>query len=195
MTLQSSAPLVHQSLDASARQARELARLHRTGELILDAPYQRGAVWSTDQRRNLIRSWLLGLPIPAIILNDRGTESWAVANGAQEQVYAVIDGKQRLESAIAWFTGQLDVPASWFEPDAVERTRDTDDGPYVTFDELTLPGQRWTTNRALLPVASAKVSSVAAEAVIFGLVNGAGVPQDEDTLERARSIAAGEPDA
>lgn len=191
MTLQTDTPLVHQSLSITPRQAREVARLHTYGELVLDAPYQRGSVWSIDQRRNLVRSWMLGLPVPAVIINDRATDAWAQANGARQETYAVIDGKQRIEAALAWFDGDLDVPASWFDPDCVETTHETSDGPYVYVDELTVPGRRFLAHRATLPVAQANVATLADEALIFGLVNGAGVAQDEATLERARVIASG----
>lgn len=190
-TLQTDAPLVHSNMQGTYRQARELTRQVREGEVILDAPYQRGSVWTTDQRRNLVRSWLLGLPIPAVIMNSRQTTAWRDANGQEDYRTSVVDGKQRIEAALAWFEGDLDVPASWFDPKWVESTHDTVDGPYVAFSELTLAGGRFTSNRSLITVCDAQVASVADEAVVFGLVNGAGTAQTGDTMERAARIAAG----
>lgn len=192
MTLQTAHPLAHHTLDAQPRQAREIARMGTSGELVLDPPYQRGSVWTTDQRRNLVRSWLLGVPVPAIVLNDRGTAAWEGSYGAREHVYAVIDGKQRIEAAIAWFDGDLDVPASWFDPDLVERTQATPDGPYVTASDLTTAGRRITSHRAMVPVCVAQVADLATEAAIFGLVNGAGVPQEQSTLDRAHTLSLGQ---
>ncbi|MFW3477372.1 hypothetical protein [Streptomyces microflavus] len=63
MTRQTAAPLVHLGLSASDRQVREMARSFReTFGLDLQPPYQRGRVWSEDQKVALIRSWLTGTP-------------------------------------------------------------------------------------------------------------------------------------
>ncbi|EYR64883.1 hypothetical protein N866_03320 [Actinotalea ferrariae CF5-4] len=188
-TLQSSAPLVPQSLDASARSAREVARYVVDGHMTLDAPYQRGSVWSVDQRRNLVRSWMLGLPVPAIIINRRYREAFVHPPAGPRFEFAAVDGKQRLETAVAWFFGDLTVPASWFPAERVRGTVDTDDGPYVAFEGLDVVAQRHTVNRFLVPVAEASADTVADEAVIFGLVNGAGVPQTDADLARAAQIA------
>jgi len=81
------------------------------------------------------------------------------------------------------------VPVSWFDPEGVERTVATDDGHYVTHGGLSEPMRRFTANRFLLPIAEASVGSIAQEAVIFGLVNGGGVPQSAHDLARAAAIA------
>jgi hypothetical protein len=41
------------------------------GCLSLDAPYQRGDVWTVQQRQLFIRSLAWGFPFPSIITNDR----------------------------------------------------------------------------------------------------------------------------
>lgn len=192
MTLQTTAPLVHQPMDATSRMAREMARLVTEGHMVLDPPYQRGSVWTVEQRRNLVRSWMLGLPIPALIVNRRYLERFVHPDGPRHE-YAVIDGKQRLETAVAWFAGELTVPASWFDPGMVLEPVDTDDGPYVAYTGLDVVEQRYTSNRFLIPVAEASVATVGEEAAIFGLVNGAGVPQSEEDMARAARVAAGGP--
>lgn len=184
MALQTPHPLVHQSLSASNRSAEELAHFVNSGTLTLDAPYQRGSVWTEEMRCNLVRSWLMGLPIPAVILNTR-----PYSDG--QPSYACIDGKQRILTAVAWFKSQFAVPASWFEPKMVDRTFDVDNGPFVAYSMLTRTGQRYCGNRFLLPAAFSNVQTVAEEAVIFGLVNGSGVPQDSETLGRAVKVARG----
>lgn len=187
MTMQTPTPLVHQSLDATNRMAAELVRFVENAQMTLDAPYQRGSVWSVRQQQDLVRSWLLGLPVPAIIINARyRCPGW----DTKGHEYACIDGKQRIEAARAWFHGNLAVPASWFREEHIASTIETEDGPYVTHEHLTLSGQRYTSNRFMLPVAEARVEKVAQEAVIFGLVNGGGVPQDDETMARAAQIAA-----
>lgn len=107
-----------------------------------------------------------------------------------ETLYAAIDGKQRIETTKAWFDGELPVPASWFEADHIEQTVDTEDGPYVTFKGLTLTGQRLMSNSAILPVVTAKVPSIQAEANLYLLVNGAGVAQSDADYERVEKIAS-----
>lgn len=189
MTRQSTQPLTHHSLSATNRQAREVANNYKSGWLLLDAPYQRGSVWTLDQRIALVQSWLLGIPVPAIMTNDRMTRRWRETNGREpavnEPFIAVIDGKQRCETAIMWFDGDLAVPASWFLPSEVVTTIDTDDGPYVTNDGLSVAEQRRVNNRAMLPVIEANVDSITAEADLYLLVNGGGTPQTAADLDNA----------
>lgn len=155
--------------------------------------YQRGSVWTTEQRMGLIKSWLIGLPIPAVIISDRFTHLWPFdkATGLPEGGFmlAVVDGKQRIETAQMWFAGDLAVPASWWEPESVERTVTTEDGEYVTFTGLSEVGQRVFSNRALLPVIEAKVGSIAEEAGLYLLVNGAGTAQTAEDLANAATHA------
>lgn len=193
-TFQTAAPLSHQSMTSSQRSAREYARLANDGELDVSPSYQRGSVWSVEQRVNLVRSFLLGVPIPAIIINDRGTHAWEVRNGSTPMstgvgIYAAIDGKQRLETTVAWFNGDLPVPASWFPAEEVEQTVPTADGPYVTYKGLTLTGQRLLANRAMLTVVEAQLPSEQAEANMYLLVNGAGVAQTDEDYARVQQIA------
>ena len=155
--------------------------------------YQRGSVWTTEQRMGLIKSWLIGLPIPAVIINDRFTHLWPFdkATGLPEGGFmlAVVDGKQRIETAQMWFAGDLAVPASWWEPESVERTVTTEDGEYVTFTGLSEVAQRVFWNRSLLPVIEAKVGSIAEEAGLYLLVNGAGTAQTAEDLANAATHA------
>lgn len=104
MTEQTDKPLTHLSLSASNRSAREYVNLAAEGLLWLDAPYQRGSVWTEAQQRGLVKSWKLGIPIPAVIVNDRNNPRWAERNGYDAR-YVVIDGKQRITAAIAMLTG------------------------------------------------------------------------------------------
>jgi hypothetical protein len=199
MTRQTAAPLEHHSLNPSARQAREVVRTVLDGQTLLDPPYQRGSVWTEDQRVALIESWLRGLPAGVIILADRGTELWRQSTGDDPYregrgLWAVIDGKQRLTTAIRWFNGELAVPSSWFPADQVETTEDTDDGPYVRYTGLTLAGQRIFTNRALFMIAETKsCATVADEARFYLLVNGGGTAQTGDDMANAARVAGAIP--
>jgi hypothetical protein len=73
---QSAGPIKGLSLQVSARSARELSRMVEDESLMLDPPYQRGDVWSMDQRVNLVKSWISQTPIPAVIYNCRDRLTW-----------------------------------------------------------------------------------------------------------------------
>lgn len=196
MTFQTDAPLVHRSLSASNRSAREIARQAFEGDLDLFAPYQRPNVWGLTSQMNLVRSWCLGIPVPAVYLNDRGTHAWKIANDGRspldhgEAYYAVVDGKQRISTAVGWFFGDLAVPASWFPAESIETTVDTDDGPYVTYAGLSLVAQRHFSNRAMLPTIEANATTVAEEADLYLLVNTSGTAQSEDDLAHAATFSS-----
>jgi hypothetical protein len=194
MTLQTAAPIEHLSLKTTYPSARELVRLVSDGLMTADPPYQRGRAWEPGQRVALIESWLSGTPIPAVIVNDRDSPGWYQANGgslADGPCYAVIDGKQRIETAAAWFAGRLAVPASWFRRGDVTQTEDTGDGPYVRYPWLSRGARtQFAIDTAHLPQATAKVATIEDEARIYLRVNGAGTPQTAEDLARAAGIAA-----
>jgi len=104
-------------------------------ELDLDPPYQRGDLWNEEQRVNLIKSILQGLPIGVIFLNSRDI---------MEPV-RVVDGKQRVLALRAFLNGELAVPREWFadekdrpkNPDVAPESADKD---LITVDDLTEPG-------------------------------------------------------
>lgn len=194
MTRQTTAPLDHYTLDLRNMMANGVAGMVTDGGwLDLNPPYQRGSVWTEDQQVALVKSWLLGIPVPAVILNDRSNADFIRTHGDPgEQYLACIDGKQRIETAIAWFTGRLAVPASWFPAERIAEggPTDTEDGTYVTFDGLTTPGRRLMGNRAAMPVVMAKVGSIAEEADLYLLVNGGGIPQTDADMDNAARYAS-----
>ena len=192
MTRQTTAPLTRLQVNASNRTAREVARMVGEGWLQLDPPYQRGQVWTEDQQVALIRSFVTGVPIPALIINLRARPSWddpAAPNPYAEHAYACVDGQQRIRTLAAWFDGELAVPASWFAPEDVEDYISTDDGPYVTFDSLTKPARTNIAFTWTIPFAESSVNSICAEAEVYVLVNGQGTPQSAADLDNARRIA------
>ncbi|MFE7485775.1 DUF262 domain-containing protein [Streptomyces sp. NPDC057552] len=195
MTRQTSHPLEHHYLRTSDRSPRELATSFRTTfGLDLTPEYQRGDVWTSDQRVALIRSWLTGTPTGVVILNDRSTPEWKDANGYDptdrgEAMYACIDGKQRITTAYEWYDDKLAVPATWFPAAAVTAVEETSDGPYVRISGLTKPARLKFSNRAHLSIAMAKVATVAEEAEIYLLVNGGGTPQATSDMDNAALVA------
>lgn len=196
MTRQTSGPLRRLALDTSNRQARWLVHMAETGELDINPPYQRGAVWTEDQRVALMRSLLSGVPIPTLIINDRDARDWTdVANydpDAGGPSYALIDGKQRLMTLAVWFAGGLAIPASWVDSGLVDQTEHTGDGPYVRFTGLNETGHRVVGERLLLPVSEARATTLRAEADIYLLVNGQGTPHTDEDMARAAAVAGQE---
>lgn len=179
-TMQTSEPLRRAPLSVSSRSVQWPLYLFESGEIELSAPYQRSDVWGPVRRRNLIRSLLQGVPIPAVVVNDRlsaGMDNFPAGSAA----YAVVDGKQRLTAIIDFQRDELAIPASWYEPELVESVEDCDDGPYVRFSGLTRVGRRLFRNLPL-GVVEGRMTSVEEEEELFNLVNFGGVPQGGSDL-------------
>ncbi len=189
MSYQTSEPVNDLRMQISGRSIGELVRFLQDGDATYDLPYQRGSVWTEEQRIMLIFSMLSGTPVPALIVNDRPHDMWFTADGGRLPTYAVIDGKQRLTTARMFMEDDLAVPASWFPLENVESTESTDDGPYVRYSGLSRPQQRFF-ERTVMPVAVGNMTSVAAEAAVYLRVNGSGTPQSADDMARAARVAA-----
>ena len=197
MTLQTSEPLREWRLSATNRAAHDLVTT-MLDQIDMQPPYQRGAVWTTDQRVALIRSWIMSIPVPAVILNNRDNDEWTAsegsiyADGHRENfrpTWAVVDGKQRLETAVLWFTDVLYVPASWFPPERIQHVQHTADGPYVNYAGLTEVGRRFVGRSFQLPMMEAKLPDLRSEAELYLLINGGGTPHSGDDMTRAMQVA------
>ena len=134
--------------------------------MLLNAPYQRGDVWGRIRRRNLIKSIVLGIPIPSIVINDRASAGW------DEMVScAVIDGKQRITTILMFLEDQLNVPGEWFGLD-----RDS-----LVFSELPI-AERRRFRRLPISFCEGQLPSLEAEREVFELINFGGVPQGESDV-------------
>lgn len=133
-----------------------------SGDLLLSPPYQRGDVWGNTRQKNLIRSILLGVPIPSIIINDRFSAGW----GAE---IAVIDGKQRITAILAFLKGYLGVPSEWFGVCG-------DENGNVHFPHLPAPTRRRIVMTPI-PFCEGRLRNIEEETEVFELVNFGGVPQ------------------
>lgn len=155
-------PLKRLELRNTNRPMDVIMHWYRGGTLNLNPPYQRGDVWGAKRRRNLIRSVLLGIPIPSIVINDRFDAGWGV-----DEVYAVIDGKQRMTTVIEFCEGRLKIPGSW-----IGMSGD------VTFNEMPVATQRGIKNHPLA-FSEGTLATIEDEIEVFELVNYGGVPQGE----------------
>lgn len=147
----------------------------------LDPPYQRASVWTPEQRVSLIKSLFMGLPIGAVVLNNRGYNV--------EKIYAVVDGKQRIETLRSFSTDGFAVPAGWFAPkNVLDSFTDTDGVAKVRLSGLKEVIRRKFGNFAIATL-EAQVNTVAEEAEIFMLINSGGTAHTEETLTNADGIS------
>lgn len=182
---------------------------------ILDAPYQRGAVWTTLQKQNLIKSLLLGIPIGAVIISQRPFDP------DNPNIHAaVVDGQQRIRALRGFVDSDFAVPADWFADDTNPRTGEpevfieTTCGP-IDYDGATVEGVRYDgltrlgramVDRCAIGVCKAQFSLYIdgkiltpevkaefeqAEADLYLLVNWGGVDQTDDDRARAEAVARG----
>lgn len=85
----------------------------RVTPFVLDPPFQRGAVWSVEQKQAWIESILMGLGLPSIFINQFPAEhpryGWSEV---------VIDGKQRLLATAGFMCDEFRVRGElWSEQD------------------------------------------------------------------------------
>lgn len=196
MTRQTSQPLSRLPINMMSMPLTNLVDYVVQGRIDLNPPYQRGDVWTTDQRVALIYSWLTGATVPSITVNDRSGHIWKDKKNfdirkTDSGIWAVIDGRQRLTTAVMWMQGKFAVPASWFPEGTIRTTELTPDGPYVRHNGLTTLGQSRGTDRTVTPVGVGEFASIQEEAQIYLLLNGGGTPQTDDDMSNARRIAEG----
>ena len=72
----------------------------RHGQLAMDPPYQRRSVWNRKDRRFFLDTIFRGYPSPPIFLHK-------TIDPQQKAVYAVVDGKQRLQTLFLFADGEL----------------------------------------------------------------------------------------
>ena len=156
-------PLKRLQMSTTNRPLDVIRHWRNEGLLMLNPPYQRGDVWGATRRVNLIRSILLGIPIPSIVINDRMNANW----GDDEYSYAVIDGKQRCQTVLMFMDNQLAIPGEW-----VGMNGD------VLFGDLRLPKQRSIKSHPL-GFCEGSLKNLEQEFKVFELINFGGVPQGE----------------
>lgn len=147
----------------------------------LDAPYQRGSVWTIEQRRALIKSLYMGLPV----------------------------GKQRVETVRMFANGEFAIPYEWLRDE--HRNAGADWVRLeVSFSQCSESFRRWFDMSAQLPSLEFKAERewlgrsadgkgtwrnrtddeiLRVEAELYGLVNGGGTPQTADDMARAAEVA------
>lgn len=147
----------------------------------LSPPYQRASVWTDGQRVRLLQSLFEGLPVGAVVVNFRGYDT--------QTTYAVVDGKQRIETLRSFIADGFAVPASWFETCDVDAVVAGPGGePSVVFSGLCRRLQRTVED---FPIATlvAQVATVADEAALYDRINTSGTQHTDAELALAREVA------
>jgi Protein of unknown function DUF262 len=72
----------------------------RNQQLDLNPPYQRRSVWNPKDRRFFLDTVFRGYPCPAVFLHK-------TQNADQQSIYAVVDGKQRLQTLFMFVEGEI----------------------------------------------------------------------------------------
>lgn len=158
--------------------------VNRRERLEIDPPYQRGSVWDVERRQNLVKSILIGLPIGAITLNDRGYQ-------VSGKDMAVVDGRQRIEVLWAFVDSEFAIPALWLDETMILETEpmryegQTVDG--VRFSGTSIVFHRKFSNMPIQMV-EASVQGVEAEAEVFLLINAGGVQQTDENIAHATAV-------
>ena len=137
----------------------------------MDQPYQRGLVWGTKRKQNLVKSILMGVPVPSIVPNNRLQAEFNHAgyDQARNWMIAVVDGKQRVTAIREFLADQYPVPASWFEDGAPGET---------SYSKLARRNQQHILNLPLA-VSVGHFATLADEQELFDLINFGGLAQGE----------------
>lgn len=141
-------------------------------------PYQRGDVWGLKRRQNLLKSLLSGVPIPAVIVNDRFRASFQAPGYDKDRnwAYAIVDGKQRVTTLQMFARDEFGVPADWWETSDVDHV--ADDG-LVYWSGLSKAGQGYFTRSCRLPTNEGRFTTLEEEQELFDLINFGGLAQGE----------------
>lgn len=91
------------TLNVSNRTVESLMCMHYHGGIDFDPDYQRGSVWSDNDREKLLDSIFAGREIGRFVLRDRDTKEW-LQDGL---TYEIIDGKQRLLTLLAFYENRF----------------------------------------------------------------------------------------
>lgn len=156
------------SLNVSNRIVESLMYMHYHGGVDFDPDYQRGSVWSDDDREKLLDSIFAGREIGRFVFCDRDTSEW-LKDGL---MYEIIDGKQRLLTLLAFYENRFKYRGYYY-------------------NDLSPKDRNCFLNCI---TAVAKVRDVSRKEVleIFLALNECGRPVSEDILDNVRELIKAE---
>lgn len=96
----------------------DLYEWKRSGKLVYNNYFQRQSVWQMQDRKELIDTIMMGLPIPAIFICDSKTEISSLT-----KTYNVLDGRQRLESIFMYLNNEFSYKDKYFNELEIENQK------------------------------------------------------------------------
>ncbi|MFB2778177.1 DUF262 domain-containing protein [Shewanella mangrovisoli] len=139
--------------------------------------YQRDSVWSSEKQSFLIDSILKNIPIPPIFLHLK------IDDNTGKTSFAVIDGKQRLTSIIAFING--DIPSSSEGEDSPLYIEKLAGLEFKDLDQEDLTDVRRDFWRYSIPIEYIDSDDKATIDAIFDRLNRNGEPLEGQELRRA----------
>lgn len=143
---------------------RELVRAFQDGRLVVPS-YQRGRVWTREQKQAWVGYVLSQAPLPAIFIREVNT-----ADGFRDEL---VDGQQRLTSIIEWLDGDFEAIIPW---SGVLARCDT--------DMTRLAILRLATACVTLPVGTTDAQAM----TLYLAINSAGTQHTPEELARVRGM-------
>lgn len=129
-----------------------------SGEMDLNAPYQRDYVWTDKEQQEFLYSIFHNLPLGHVAIIDRDSYIEGVPN------YEVVDGKQRITTLLKFFDNEIAYRV---------------DGVDVFYKDLDIVTQRQVKHKTL-PYQQLINVTEKDKLEYFYLVNFSGVPQSEE---------------
>ena len=142
-----------------------ILRMVRSGEIRVPH-YQRGRVWTDEQKSLWVGHVLSGAPLPSIFIRD--------VNGPSGFEDEIVDGQQRLMACIDWLDGKVAAP-TW--DGGVARCESRADA--VMLKRVGIPVSR-------LPVGTSEADVLR----LYLALNNAGTPHTAEELGRVRGLLA-----
>lgn len=137
-------------------------------------PYQRGTVWGLERKRALWFSLLSGIPIPALVVNDRLSAEFSDTGEESCAWFAIVDGKQRISAITGFLLGGFSLDGAWFTHADSGRPMEG----WVFHSDLDLATQR-RLKHLTIGVCEGRMASMDAERELFELVNFGGLAQGD----------------
>lgn len=153
-----------------------------SGRYSVNRRYQRKLVWTVEEKRDLVDSILLDLPIPLVLVAEIVSPN---AGG-----YELIDGMQRLNAIFSFIENEFDLEGCYFDLDALADTKDRRDSGELTQSSpiLSRDSSRKISNY-LLPVSIFKAPNTEQIDEVFRRINSGGRRLSGQELRQAGSTA------
>jgi len=117
----------------------------------------------------------MGVPVPAIVINDRYGAHFSHPDYDEERnaSYAVVDGKQRTLTILGFISDEFAIPGEWLGARGL-----------VKFSDMTVANRRGLRGVSV-PVCEGKFPTLEQERELFDLINFGGVAQGDSDHDAA----------